>query len=159
MEADANEDLGWLAFRYISNEMTQAEIEAFEQKLTEDQSAREAVAQAVTWTQAVALNRSEALPARRAISVPRMRWFAAAAASIAASVMVFHSVRNSWELRTLARSFAEHMGPDTFRVVDAESLGDSDDSMSGDDDSDLTVPSWMIEAVVGTSGADKRGGI
>ena len=79
----------------------------------------------------------------------------AAAAAIAATVMVVHSMQNSWELRTLARSFAEHMGPDTFRISD-ELLADSDDPIATDDDAELTVPSWMIEAVVGSSDFDGR---
>ena len=162
MAADKSDDLGWLAFRYISNEMAREEVEAFEQRLAEDQLAREAVAQAVTWTEAVASNRHEVWPARCGGSVPRMRWFAAVAAGIAACVMVFHSMRNFWELktelRTLARSYAEHMGPDTFRVSD-ELLVDTDDPMPVDDDGDVTVPAWMIEAVVGSSDSDKWGDI
>jgi ferric-dicitrate binding protein FerR (iron transport regulator) len=159
MDLDSNDDLDWLAFRYISNEMTQAEADRFEQRLGEDQLAREAVARAVAWTEAVASVPHKGSPTPQAISMPRMRWFAVAAAGLAASVMVFHSVRNSLDLKTLARSFAEHMGPDTFRVADTELIADSDDSTSSEDDSDVSVPSWMIEAVVGSSDADKQGGI
>ncbi|GAB4150157.1 MAG: hypothetical protein Tsb009_24820 [Planctomycetaceae bacterium] len=43
----AHHDLEWLAFRYISNEMSSEEAEAFEQRLADDQDAREAVSQSV----------------------------------------------------------------------------------------------------------------
>ncbi len=48
-------DLNWLAFRYVSGEMPDAELATFEQNLAESQPAREAVAAAVLLAQAVAL--------------------------------------------------------------------------------------------------------
>jgi hypothetical protein len=48
-------DLNWLAFRYVAGEMPDAELAAFEQSLAESQPAREAVAAAVLLAQAVAL--------------------------------------------------------------------------------------------------------
>ena len=40
-------DLDWLAYQYVSGELDDAQLEAFEQRLAGDQSAREAVAVAV----------------------------------------------------------------------------------------------------------------
>jgi hypothetical protein len=54
MTRDQAEQLDWEAFRYITEEMTSVEIEAFEQRLATDQAAREAVAEAVELTQAIA---------------------------------------------------------------------------------------------------------
>lgn len=44
---DKHEELDWLAFRYISNEMNEAELAAFEERLEQDHAACEAVARAV----------------------------------------------------------------------------------------------------------------
>lgn len=46
-EPNMNEDLHWLAFRYVCGEMTPGEEESFEHRLAADQAAREAVAEAV----------------------------------------------------------------------------------------------------------------
>lgn len=47
------DDLEWLAFQYVSAEMAVDESEAFEVRLADDQSAREAVARCVQMTHAV----------------------------------------------------------------------------------------------------------
>jgi hypothetical protein len=86
-------DLDWLAFRYVSGEMTAEEHAAFEENLTESQPAREAVAAAVLLAQAVALTetrrpdgaRAELVPASRAARGPtwhgRLGWALAGAAA------------------------------------------------------------------------------
>ena len=48
-------DLDWLAFRYVAGEMPAAELSAFEDRLADDQPAREAVARAAQLAQTVAL--------------------------------------------------------------------------------------------------------
>ncbi len=45
------DDLDWLAFRYISDELAESERDSFEQMLAEDQAAREAVACAMEQAQ------------------------------------------------------------------------------------------------------------
>ena len=47
------DDLEWAAFRYVSNEMSDDEIVAFEDQLADDQAAREAVACCVEMTHAI----------------------------------------------------------------------------------------------------------
>ncbi len=86
-------DLDWLAFRYLSGEMTAEEHAAFEENLAESQPAREAVAAAVLLAQAVALTekswpdgtRAELVPARLAARGPtwrgRLGWALAGAAA------------------------------------------------------------------------------
>jgi hypothetical protein len=151
---DATEELGWLAFRYISNEMSPAEVESFERRLVNDQLAREAVAQAVIWTEAVASGQPKLVSRLAFFSTRSIRWFAAAAAGIAAMVMVVRSARNSIELKTLARSFAEQMGPDTFSVTEVGPIAEAEDP-DPDDEAEWTVPVWMIEAVgASSSGAE-----
>ncbi len=53
MSTEKNDPLEWLAFQYISEELTDEEVLAFEDQLAEDQDAREAVARAVELTQTV----------------------------------------------------------------------------------------------------------
>ncbi|MFQ5731265.1 MAG: hypothetical protein ACE5KM_04840, partial [Planctomycetaceae bacterium] len=47
------DDLEWTAFRYVANELSAEEAAAFEQRLADDQAAREAVARCVEMTHAV----------------------------------------------------------------------------------------------------------
>lgn len=86
MPSDPNRDLDWLAFRYISGEMTAEEADAFECRLADDQGAREAVAQAVALTAAVSLaapSTREVLPLRRRRLVSTWVIVAASAACLA----------------------------------------------------------------------------
>jgi len=63
---DMNEqdDLNWLAFRYVAGELDDAETQAFEARLETDQPAREAVAQSVALTQSVAIAAGANHPSR-----------------------------------------------------------------------------------------------
>ncbi len=74
-------DLAWLAFQYVAGELTSLEHEAFEQRLDHDQSAREAVAQAVALV--------EALGTRPAtVRFPMRRVAAMLAVAVAACLLV-----------------------------------------------------------------------
>src|SRR5262245_34308227 len=83
-----NDELHWLAFRYVAGEMTAAEEESFEQQLADDQEAREAVAQVVE------LNEAIRLAATKPVVAPRRRFPlltlhpVAWAAGLAASLLV-----------------------------------------------------------------------
>ena len=81
-------ELFWLAFRYVSGELTPAEADAFERRLDHDQQAREAVAEAVGLASCVA-----SLPAEtpQVLSLHRGRSFRSLvvlAAAVAACVLV-----------------------------------------------------------------------
>src|SRR5687768_11526353 len=52
-EPEDKSELDWLAFCYAAGELDAAEAEAFEARLAEDQSAREALARAVELTQTI----------------------------------------------------------------------------------------------------------
>ena len=51
-----DEDMNWLAFQYISGEMSSEEAQAFEQVLDDNVAACEAVSQALTLADAIAKN-------------------------------------------------------------------------------------------------------
>lgn len=53
-EPDRDPDVSWLAWRYVAGEMGSEEAESFEVRLDRDQAAREAVAEAVELSAAVA---------------------------------------------------------------------------------------------------------
>lgn len=89
---DAQPELAWEAFCYVSGEMTFAEEDVFEQRLAEDQAAREAVAEAVSIVQGVqAAERWQAAQVQ-AFPQPASRWTRVAAwsslAAVAAAVLV-----------------------------------------------------------------------
>ena len=62
-------DPGFVAFRYVAGELTDAEAAAFEERLAVDQAAREAVARAVEIAQAVTVLGPQAQTAGRVRSV------------------------------------------------------------------------------------------
>ena len=55
LPSEAKSDLPWLAFRYVAGELAGDEAAAFERRLDTDQGAREAVAEVVELSGAVAL--------------------------------------------------------------------------------------------------------
>jgi anti-sigma factor RsiW len=89
------EDLEWTAFRYVANELSAAEAVAFEDRLADDQAAREAVARCVQLTHSVvALEEARSpqpagVPAGPGRNDRRQRRWAVAAALIAAAAVCF----------------------------------------------------------------------
>jgi hypothetical protein len=65
-------ELDWSAFCYAAGEMNEAEAAAFELRLSDDQSAREALARAVELTQVVAS--AESLQPMVAVRSPSSQW-------------------------------------------------------------------------------------
>ena len=59
MEFDAPGELGWQALKYAARRLPETELESFEEQLYSDQSAREAVAQAVELSHTVAVLHSQ----------------------------------------------------------------------------------------------------
>ena len=89
------DELEWTAFRYVANELPAAELAEFEQRLADDQHAREAVARCVQITHSiVALEESQIAPAAPSGSAPvsasvrrhRKLWSAVGILSSAAAV-------------------------------------------------------------------------
>ena len=79
-----NDELDWLAFRYVAGEMAAGEEEQFEERLAQDQLAREAVDHAVELKEAMRLVTAESAPITASgVGVPVLRpmlWGTAAAA-------------------------------------------------------------------------------
>src|SRR5215210_2724211 len=101
LPTDPQSDLPWLASRYVAGELAGDEAAAFERRLDADQGAREAVAEAVELTGAVALLASDVLafgpggrrrrdPIRQALG-----WMTAGAAACLATVLGLHALTPS----------------------------------------------------------------
>jgi hypothetical protein len=155
------EDLDLQAFRYIAGEMTAAEADSFEQRLADDQAACEAVARAVELAQAVATVPADVIPLPTTHHSPLTthssphRWlrparWVAAAAAVVFGVAGWWYVNRSDEESRLAKVWANlWLGSDAVVVPDHDLIADSKESIVDDED-ELTVPGWMIEAVGGS---------
>ena len=64
-------------------------------------------------------------------------------------MVAYHALRHPSETKTLAKLWAKARIGQDWTEVDGELLADSDDAMA-DDDSDVSVPAWLIEAVQGS---------
>lgn len=167
MQESLSEDVDLLAFRYIAGEMTAADAELFEQRLADDQAAREAVARAVDMAQAVASVPADTIPLpafrhseltthqpRASRRLRPARWIAAAAAVVLA-VLGLQFFKGPSDQTTLAKVWVNlWLGQDALETSNLDLIADSEESVI-DDDSDLTVPGWMMEAVGGGSDSDK----
>ena len=171
-------DLDWLAFRYIANELTADEHEAFELRLADDAAACEALARAVELTDTI--HAAETL-APVASSPPAALWRARlswlAAGATAAAVLIAVSIalpkylaspevaaRVSTDLavawsKTLpvVPQGAMHLplevaGPPAPAVDDAAAAGES---LTAED----LPPSWMLAAVRGLAEAKQNGDV
>lgn len=100
-DCDRSHDLDWLAFRYIANEMSDGERDAFESRLVNEQDAREAVAAAVDLSQTVLL--VEELP-RPTVHAPRPWRLAAAWMSLGACVCLAVIIGGQY----VAANFSRH---------------------------------------------------
>jgi hypothetical protein len=109
MQQEMPDDLDWLAFCYIADELSPDEADGFETRLADDQEAREAVARAVHLTRALAAagaeGRKRTTPAspvsgawRRlglAGRLGRLAWAAAATAACLAVVLAYQYGRDA----------------------------------------------------------------
>jgi len=106
MRHEKREDLDWLAFCYVADELSGDELEVFERRLADDQKAREAVARAVELTRAVAAVGDEAphrvTPASRVAGVwrrmgaaGRLGWAAVAVSACVAFVLAYQHYRGT----------------------------------------------------------------
>lgn len=80
---DPDNDLNWLAFRYVAGELDDAESAAFEQRLDADQRAREAVASAVGLVGAIHVARPTSFRLRTVAG-----WLSVAAAAAIAIALI-----------------------------------------------------------------------
>jgi hypothetical protein len=146
-------DLAWLAFQYVAGELTRPEHEAFEQRLDHDQSAREAVAQAVALVEALGTRPAPIrFPIRRVAAVLAMAacllvgvgfWFRPTSQprSDSPGTSAPDSVAQTW---SNLRQDAEADRHESLAWLD-ETSGDADAEEEAD--ADLGVPpGWLLDA-------------
>ena len=155
------DELAWLAYCFVTGELSEGDAAAFEQRLSVDQAAREAVAEAVELCQAaaVACSREVEQPtparvAKRAASWSRpLAWMSIGAS--AALVLVtawfqsdniqawFRSPPSSRQDLAEVWSRTRESVRDIVQaeVVEAQPLPETHDS------GDLSLPSWITAAV------------
>lgn len=161
-------ELDWQAFRYISGEMTPDEAAAFEDRLSEDQPARDAVCAAVGLSQTILA--AETLAVRADLAAAPMpacqaqakwslkaRWFALGAAACWFLVIAI----GAWRLpdapqsvsAELAQAWSDQMGTIELPAETEATAQESFEVQSIETDEPLDpvlaaeVPGWMVEAV------------
>jgi hypothetical protein len=168
---DANDDLAWLAFRYVAGETTAAETAAFESQLADSQAARDAVVQAMALARDVMSAESLAATATPpAVAVRPAPWGprVAARAALAAAACALLMVSLGLLFRTPAtRGLVAGGSETTPRMVEAWSerfVADAASAEGGDspvgelaelilepDNAETALaadaPDWMVEAV------------
>lgn len=177
--SDTKDNLNWLAFRFIANELNVTEASEFESLLVEDQAAREAVAQAVAETNLLGRALAEqrvATPSSRQTSwrVPTTQVVAIAAGSCLLLLGMFLAVRS---LDPIPFDVVVHdveinppNAPAELAFAWVESRASGWQSVTSDSDSELldslltaavdveeedplVAPSWMLAALARTDSA------
>ncbi len=177
-EATSRNDLDWLAFCYVTGELSAVEATAFEERLTTDDGACEAVARAteLNLTIAAVMTRSSGgspefdteliavvgePPVLRSVDVTILpsRWTSAALTFIAASAIAATMIVAVGSSVLTGHKVAKRDGTD--RLVAAWAQGEAvrnqadDDSDALDrDDDDLDPPDWMLAAVTSEEQAE-----
>jgi hypothetical protein len=173
MENHAATDLGWLAFQYAIDELSPADALAFEQRLADDQQAREALAEATLLCQALKRTAPCTVPAQRGTLRPAASWTWAACGA-AACLLVIGALEFLADDRPQPVATPVQPGRDealaqawfSARLPELENdplaldlLAEEDVGLAGGEaDSRLSVPVWMLEAVqdVPGTGADSQ---
>ncbi|QDU27817.1 hypothetical protein ETAA8_29080 [Anatilimnocola aggregata] len=171
---EPQDELAWLAFRYVAGELTAAETEQFELQLAVDQRARETLAQTVELYHAVAAAESlptiaACEPARRQTTsrTQQVAWISAGVS--AATLLLMAGWSAGWFFGPSSVPSANinvaHVSPElaaAWNELRAEAtVGDdelSDDELASLPEDELSIsteaPSWMTAAVLGIAGHD-----
>ncbi len=142
-------DLNWTAFQYVAGGLDEAERRAFEQRLDEDQLAREAVAAAVEIVGAVRLVAPEPTPVFR---LPAQPWLWGVGTAVAAGLLVW--LLPAWLLVHQGRSGGELALAWSDMRGDIETGEPADEDLAAEEGDDLetVVPNWMLDVLTEPSG-------
>ncbi len=167
-ENHERDELAWLAFCYVANELDDAARTEFELRLAESQAAREAVAQAVELVAAAQLaGACPAAPAATHWNQVAVRCIAAVAAAVVLFITFGHlpfereqaepTVAAHMEARLLAEAWLKtrqafrSAEPDSHPVdVQPAMLEPVADELppAGEDEGELIVSDWMMVALL-----------
>lgn len=158
-------DLDWLAFQYVSEELSAKDAAHFEDRLAVDQSAREAVAEAMLLVQAISAGSRVSEPARANRSWHEHAGWAALGAAVCLAVIVMLRSSPQQPAPMAQRPQAADLGSaelalvwaqsdPNIEVAPAETVVDEDSGLAVDTrevDREFVVPAWMLEAVSGAA--------
>jgi hypothetical protein len=165
MDSNPHEELDWLAFQYVANEMSATERSAFEERLDLDQAAREAVAQAMELSLAVEVAYREdavVVAARdRLLGQGSRGWWSVgvAACVLFALVALSQLTRNAGERLAISPTPGDQLAiawsetrvalptSANLSAADENLLEDDLLALRGEDDDLLALPTWLVAAV------------
>ena len=167
--SECSDQLDWSAFCYAAGEMSAAEAAEFEARLADDQLAREALAQAVELTQAVAAAETQldsvVLPSGREAFHRsagdwnlRVSWMAIGglaalvlailwSGTLESSLKTISKGRRSADQYELAAAWSQTRAE--LSSVKAAGLGPSVPSLHGETDDDLAINEALLDAPMG----------
>ena len=164
-----NDELDWLAFRYIAGEMSAEEADVFEARLAVEQDAREAVASAVQLSQAVVSLSSLDQPIKLRPRSRSRQWSAIISLVTVACLMMAFGLLLDRSGRTGGEAnLDQHNGEADHLVAvwtegeltvnnEADSLSEENLLAVAEDqsiDEAFVVPEWLIAAVSTELGPD-----
>jgi len=177
MKPEPQDELAWLAFRYVAGELSAAEVGQFEERMAIDQAARESLAQSVELYHAIAAAESSVVTAVAEppmVSLPtrdrsqHLAWLVAGVS--AAAVLLMAGWNAGWF--DSASPLAAHKNivnvTPALAVAWTEMQADAiagDDELSDDELASLheeelgistEAPSWMTAAVLGIAGNEPK---
>ncbi|MBL7043240.1 MAG: hypothetical protein ISR77_31690 [Pirellulaceae bacterium] len=168
MNSADREELDWLAFRYVADELASDEVSDFEGRLAHDQTARDAVSRAVELTNAIrAAEEAKPVtlsPARRSRLQRPLRLVACLSTCVLVAVVCHWLLRHDESTSTdvserpstaaaeLALVWSETRLELADQQGDAWALLQVTDSgelpVAAEDTAAMSVPDWMFSAVV-----------
>jgi len=176
MTTDKNHnDLDWLAFTYAAGELTPAEVEQFELRLADDQTAREALARAVELCQTVTAAEIQSdiyvTPAAttRKRWNDRLSWMAVGGlASLLLALLWSGVIGPTWhtaQLRSFSKQNLAFAWTETKQQIATvreagywpSVFNDTDDDSSSAvavDESTVDAPSWMTAALLSSAAGE-----
>lgn len=175
-DAPRDEDLDWLAFQYVTDELSTEDRIQFEDRLAHDLHACEAVARVTQTLESTAFALAVAVPVVASLSHPAQapsrkpttrpaRRGMAVAVTAAALLVAAGLWWNFGGSSTTTPVASDDAGDRAQEIVSAWAAhgdaGESEDlvvrPLSLDDDaSDLSVPGWMMKAVAQTDDGDSE---
>lgn len=169
----AGEELTWLAFQYLTAELSAEEVERFEARLAVDQAAREALAKTVELYHAVAAAEAEPVVANLPSTTTRRTGWSLPVAWVsvgvsAAAVLLMAGWNAGWFGGSSLQSSPRSMVSPELATAWSEvrSVANSDDDLSDEELAVLTeielgldteAPDWMTAAVLGIAGRSPTG--
>ena len=156
-EKQSEADREWLAFRYIAGELTGDEAAAFEAEFETSQLAREAVAQAIDLSQAIAMAESHEVElvevaariTRRKSWVYGIGWISAGAVAASVAGAVWWNIQGP---KSGTSDLAEAWNKTLVDAPAAPIIDEPAESGLVLDAEPAIAPSWMTAGVISLSG-------